>query len=119
MYCHKKALEYIKKKKLEGWDEQVCAGLHVIDGLRYSFSVETAGENIALGRKLEERFPVARTKNGHQPEHRSYADRKYNLVYSTRVDGIGEVAFLCEVQILMKRYIEVKKVGHLLYTFQR
>jgi len=107
------------KKEMKGHDEQVCAGLHVIDGLRCSFMVETVAENINVGRRLEEQFPVARTKNSHQLDNRSYADRKYNLVFRTTIENIGEVAFLCEVQILMKRYIDIKKIGHLLYEFQR
>lgn len=127
-----KALEYLEKKKLETWEEKVCAGLHVIDGLRCSYVVKSVKENIDLGRRLEERFPVvARSKNSHQRDNRSYADRKYNLVYSTtaynttadgkigKVKEIGKVAFLCEVQILMERYIEIKKIGHLLYEFER
>jgi len=114
-----KALEYMVKQNMEKWKDQVYAGLHVIDVLRCSFSVDTVEENIALGRRLEAKFPVVRTKNGHREGNMSYADRKYNLVYKTTAKGIGEVAVICEVQILMKRYVEIKKVGHLLYEFQR
>ena len=114
-----KALEYVKDKNLNRWEEKVCAGLHVIDGLRCKFVMNTAEENIALGHRLEERFPIARTKSSHKLENDGYADRKYNIVYSSSLEGVGNVAFICEVQILMKRYVEIGEVAHLHYEFQR
>lgn len=114
-----KALEYADEKGLNEWEDKVAAGLHVIDGLRCSFVVDTAEENLKIGRRLQKRFPVVRTKNGHQRDNRSYADRKFNLVYTAVAEGAGEVAFICEVQILMRGYIEIKKIGHLLYEYER
>ena len=111
-----KAKEYAIEKKLEG-DEIVLAGLHVIDGLRCSFTVDTIARNLEIGRSLEKQFPAARKKNGHQRSNRSYADRKLNLVAGPF--GPDGVRLVCEVQILMKRYIEIKQIGHLLYEFQR
>lgn len=87
-----KALEYMNQKNMVEWDDIAYAGLHVINGLRCSFSVDTVEENIAVGRRLEAKFPVVCTKNGHRKGNMSYADRKYNLVYKTFAEGIGEVA---------------------------
>ena len=112
-----KAKEYKVEKKLEG-DDAVLAGLHVIDGLRCSFTVKTIARNLEIGRALEAKYVAVRKKNGHQRANRSYADRKFNL----RVGPFGAdggVWLLCEVQILMERYIEIKTIGHLLYEFQR
>ena len=111
-----KAKEYAVEKGLKG-DEVVLAGLHVIDGLRCSFTVGTIARNLEIGRALEARFPAARKKNGHQRSNRSYADRKLNLAAGPF--GPDGVRLLCEVQILMSRYIEIKQIGHLLYEFQR
>ena len=111
-----KTKEYADEKKLEGV-ERILAPLHVIDALRCSFVVRTIARNIELGEKLMARFPPARTKNGHQRDNRSYADRKCNLVAGPF--GPDDVRLLCEVQILMERYIEIKQIGHLLYEFQR
>ena len=101
-----------ENKKLEGWDEKVYVGLHVIDGLRCSYTVDSVEANIALGRRLEAKFPVVRTMNNHKMCNLSYADRKYNILYRATVEGLGEVAFICEVQIIMKQYLEIKKLGN-------
>ena len=98
----------------------MLAPLHVVGGLRCSFIVDTVEENVALGEELARRFAVARSKNSHQRGNRSYADRKLNLVVPLGEGrGAGAVQYLCEVQILMRRYIEIKKIGHLLYEFER
>ena len=114
-----KALEYADEKGLHEWEEKVAAGLHVIDGLRCSFVVDTVEENLKIERRLKKRFPVVQTKNGHQRGNRSYADRKFNLVYTAVAEGADEVAFICEVQVLMRGYIEVKKIAHLWYEYER
>ena len=111
-----KAKEYAVDKGLEGVDK-ILAPLHVIDSLRCSFTTSTIARNIELGDKLMLRFPMVRTKNGHQRENRSYADRKLNLLAGPL--GPDATHLLCEVQLLMERYIEIKKIGHLLYEFQR
>mmetsp|Transcript_25938 Transcript_25938/g.29871 ORF Transcript_25938/g.29871 Transcript_25938/m.29871 type:complete len:611 (+) Transcript_25938:3604-5436(+) len=112
------AFEKITEIGLKGWEQQVLAGLYIIDGLRCVFTVDTAEENIAVGKRLKAKFLVIRTKNSHEPNNRSYAGRKYNLLFSTEAEGIGKVAFLCEVQIHMNRYAEIKKIGHLLSLFK-
>lgn len=99
-----KALVYADEKGLNKWEEKVAAGLHVIDGLRCSFVVDTVEENLKIERRLKKHFPVVQTKNGHQRDNRSYADRKFNLVYTAVAKGAG---------------IEVKKIGHLLYQYER
>lgn len=130
-----KAKEYADEKQLQGRDhltimqlkigdlgfdydvaERIQAPLHVVDMLRCSFTVDTVEENLAIGRALESKFAVVRTKNNHQPGHLGYADRNYNIVFQSK-DGNTKV--VCEVQILMRRYIEVKKIGHLLYELIR
>ena len=113
-----KAKEYAVEKRLEGTDK-LLAPLHVVDGLRCSFTVDTMARNLELGRALEATFPAARKKNGHQKTNRSYADRKLNLVVGPFGPPPSEFMLLCEVQILMRRYIEIKQIGHLLYEFQR
>jgi len=113
-----KSIEYAKEKELEG-DEAILAPLHVIDGLRCSFTADSISRNMELGRLLTNQFRVARTKSGHQRTNTSYADRKLNLVFGPFTSGSGETHLLCEVQLLMKRYIEIKMIGHLLYEFQR
>ncbi|GMI29392.1 hypothetical protein TeGR_g13201 [Tetraparma gracilis] len=112
-----KAEEYAAEKKLEKDSaERILAPMHVVDMLRCSFTVDTVEENLAIGRALESKFAVVRTKNNHQPGHLGYADRNYNLLFEGK-DGSTKV--VCEVQILMRRYIEIKKIGHLLYELVR
>ena len=65
-----KAKEYVKEKGLKGIDA-VLAPLHVIDGLRCSFTVTTIARNLELGKMLTDKFPLARAKNGHQRTNRS------------------------------------------------
>ncbi|KAL3936432.1 MAG: hypothetical protein SGBAC_008250 [Bacillariaceae sp.] len=106
---------------LETRTAEVLAPMHVIDGLRCSFIVDSVEANLKVGREIEKRFGVARSKNMHQPGKMSYADRKYNLVFEVeRVEGVrGPARVICEVQILMRKYIETKAIGHSLYEFQR
>ena len=96
--------------------ESILAPLHVVDMLRCSFTVDTVEENLAIGRALESKFAVVRSKNNHQSGHLGYADRNYNVVFQGKD---GTVKVVCEVQILMRRYIEIKKIGHLLYELIR
>lgn len=109
-----KAKEYIVEKKLQTWTDKVLSPLYVIDILRCSFTVDSVARNLALGEDIEARFPVARQKNAHQRGNKSYADRKYNLIFS-----LGPLSVICEVQVLMRSYINIKKYGHLLYEFTR
>ncbi|KAL3942285.1 MAG: hypothetical protein SGBAC_003494 [Bacillariaceae sp.] len=97
------------------------APMHVIDGLRCSFTVDSVEDNLRVGKEIETRFGVARSKNMHRSGNLSYADRKYNVVFEVdKVEGVdGPVRIICEVQILMRKYIEIKKIGHSLYEFQR
>ena len=60
----------------------------------------------------------AATKNGHTRANVGYADRKFNLV-TPAYDGCGGARLLCEVQVLMRRYIEIKEIGHLVYEIAR
>jgi len=111
-----KAVEYASEKglKAKGWNAEVLAPLHVIDQLRCSFIVDTLESNLEIGQLLQAKFPTARTKNTHKRENASYADRKFNVVFQNK-----GVAFICEIQLLMRRYIEIKEFGHLIYEFVR
>merc|ERR1712187_232248 len=112
-----KAQEYAEENKLDGskkWNVAAIAPLFVIAMLRCSVVVDSVEMNLLVGGILEEKFFIARTKNGHKRENKSYADRKYNIVFK---DIGSNKSAVCEVQILMKRYIEIKEFGHLLYEF--
>lgn len=113
-----KAGEYCKEKRLQGV-EKTLAPLHVIDMLRCSFTVDDCVTNLKIGRKLEQSCAVVRTKNGHAAGRRGYADRKYNLVFEAGGKGGEGMKVVTEIQVLMKRYVEIKKFGHLLYEMKR
>ena len=113
-----KAREYADERGLRAWRDRVLAPLHVIDGLRCSFKVESIARNVEIGAALEAECELVRTKNGHTRDNVGYADRKFNLV-TPAYDGCGGARLLCEVQVLMRRYIEIKEIGHLVYEIAR
>lgn len=126
-----KTSEYIEEKGLTSWRDRVLAPLYVIDILRATVQVPSVVRMSEVEAALTDRMALARTKNGHSLEQATsvggYRDVKHNLVLRSDLaepivkgtQPFGPVALLCEVQVLLNEYKNVKLKMHAVYRVHR